>query len=184
MPQLPREATASSLAVEPRHGHSMSVLDRFDALKTQQPHLLLYALVDGLVFEQVHEEPMPQHAGCAALFAGTEDAALAAAGPWLVDAALQPDLCERLRAQEASVPLVSWLIAGVPFDGLVQLLRLKLDVRLPDGSIGLLRYYDPRVLHSLATTLTGPQREDFSGYIHEWHFMHNGQGLRIGRANV
>jgi hypothetical protein len=162
----------------------MSVLDRLQALKMQQPRLLLYALVDGLVFEQVHQEPMPQEAGCAALFAGTDDAALAAAGPWLVDAAQQPALCDRLLAQEAGAPLVSWLITSVPFDGLVQLLRLKLDVRLPDGSIGLLRFYDPRVLHSLATTLTGPQREDFFGHIHEWHFMHGGQELRIGRADA
>lgn len=162
----------------------MSVLDRFDALKVQQPHLLLYALVDGLVFERVHEEPMPQDAGCAALFAGTEDSAMAAAGPWLVDATLQPDLCGQLLSQEISTPLVSWLISGVPFDGLVQLLRLKLDVCLPDGSVGLLRFYDPRVLHSLATTLTGPQREDFFGHIHEWHLMHNGQALRIGRADA
>jgi hypothetical protein len=162
----------------------MTVLDRFEALKVQQPHLLLYALVDGLVFEQLHGKPIQPDAGCAALFAGTEDAALAAAGPWLVDAALQPDLNSRLLAQEASAPLVSWLIADAPFDGLVQLLRLKLDVRLPDGSIGLLRFYDPRVLNSMATTLTAPQREDFFGHIHEWHFMHNGQAQRIGRADA
>lgn len=160
----------------------MSALERFEALKAQQAHLLLFALVDGLAFEQTHGEPMQHEMGCAALFAGTEDAALAGAGPWLVDAALQSELCERLRAQEATAPVVSWLITGVPFDGLVQLLRLKLDVRLPDGSIGLLRYYDPRVLYGLANTLTGPQREDFFGHIHEWHFMHNGQALRIGRA--
>lgn len=162
----------------------MSVLDRFAALKAQEPHLLLYALIDGLVFEQQMGQQVEHAPGCAALFAGTEDAALAAAGPWLISAALQPDLCHRLRTQEDRAPLVSWLVAGVPFDGLVQLLRLKLDVRLPDGRIGLLRFYDPRVLYSLATTLTGPQREDFFGHIHEWHFMHNGQALRIGRADA
>jgi hypothetical protein len=162
----------------------MSVLDRFDALKADQRHLLLCALVDGLAFEQVHGERMEQGPGCVALFDGTDDAALAYAGPWLVDAAQHQELRDQLLAHEATAPQVSWLIAGVPFDGLVQLLRLKLDVRMPDSSTGLLRFYDPRVLYSLATTLTDRQREEFFGHIHEWHFMHNGQALRIGRADA
>ena len=123
----------------------MSVLDRFDALKADQPHLLLCALVD---------------------------------------ATQQQELRDQLLAQKATAPQASWLIAGVPFDGLVQLLRLKLDVRMPDGSVGLLRFHDPRVLYSLASALTNPQREEFFGHIHEWHFMHNGQALRIGRADA
>jgi hypothetical protein len=162
----------------------MSVMDRFDTLKAERPHLQLCALVDGLVFEQVHGLRMEAGRGCVALFDGTDDEALAYAGPWAVNAAEQRDLCKQLLAQEAAAPQVSWLIAGVPFDGLVQLLRLKLDVRLPDGSNGLLRFYDPRVLYSLATTLTDRQREEFFGHIHEWHFMHNGKALRIGRADA
>ena len=58
---------------------TMSALDRFEALKAQQAHLLFFALVDGLV-EQAHGAPMQHEVGCAALFTGTEDAALAAAG--------------------------------------------------------------------------------------------------------
>lgn len=162
----------------------MSVIDRFDALKAEQPHLWLCALVDGLVFEKVHGRRMEPGAGSVALFDGTDDAALAYAGPWAVDTTEQRDLCDQLLAQETAAPLVSWLIAGVPFDGLVQLLRLKLDVRLPDGSNGLLRFYDPRVLYSLATALNDRQREEFFGHIHEWHFMYNGQALRIGRADA
>ena len=161
----------------------MSALERFEVLKARQAHLRLFALVDGWVFEQQTGQPMAHAGGCESLFAGTEDAALADAGPWLVDAASQPELCQRLRAQEATAPVVSWLITGVPLDGLVQLLRLKQDVRLPDGSTGLLRFYDPRVLDSLAGTLTGSQREDFFGHIHEWHFMRDGQALRIGRPS-
>ncbi len=162
----------------------MTVLERFDFLKGQQPHLLLYALVDGLVFEQLQGDPLQAQTGCTALFSGTDDAALAAAGPWLVEALSQVDLCSRLAALQADAPVVSWLITGVPFQGLAQLLRLKLNARLPGGSVGLLRFYDPRVLHSLASTLTGAQREDFFGHIHEWHFVHNGQAQRIGRASA
>lgn len=162
----------------------MTVLDRFDALKEAQPNLLLYALVDGLVFEQIQGKSLAVGAGCDPLFAGTEDAALAAAGPWLIDATERADLRDALLAEEARAPIVSWLISDVPFGGLVQLLKLKLNVRLPDRSIGLLRFYDPRVLYGLATTLTAPQRAEFFAHIQEWHFMHNGRALRIGRADA
>jgi Domain of unknown function (DUF4123) len=167
---LRRVAPASFLAVEP----AMGVMDRFDALKAGQPRLLLCALVDGLVFEQMHGRRLESDQGCVALFDGTDDEALAYAGPWLVNAGHQRDLCDELLVLEATAPLVS----------LLQLLRRKLDVRLPDGSTGLLRFYDPRVLHSLATTLTDQQREEFFGEINEWHFMRNGRVLRIGRADA
>lgn len=160
------------------------VVERFKALKADQPHLQLCALIDGLMFEKAHGERLEPGPGLAALFDGTDDAALAFAGPWLVDAVQQQDLCDRLRVQEGLAPLASWLITSVPFDGLVQLLRLKLDVRLPDGSIGLLRFHDPRVLFSLAKSLTAQQREAFFGHIDEWHFTHNGHALRIGRADA
>ncbi len=162
----------------------MSALDRFESLRVGQPHLALFALIDGLVYEQVHGCRFEQIAGSAALLEGTDDAALAYAGPWLIDAEQQPDLCNELRHRESQAPHVSWLISSLPFDGLVQLLRLKLDVRLPDRRIALLRFYDPRVLHGLATTLTASQREDFFGHIVEWHFIHEGQAMRIGRADA
>jgi Domain of unknown function (DUF4123) len=160
------------------------VMARFEALKTQQPHLVLCALLDGLAYEQARGQRLETDAGCTALLDGTEDAALAYAGPWVVDAEQQPKLCSDQLGQDDLTPHVSWLIAGVPFDGLVQLLQLKLDVRLPDGTVGLLRFYDPRVLYGLATTLTTAQRADFFGHIVEWHFMHNGKAMRIGHADA
>jgi Domain of unknown function (DUF4123) len=160
------------------------VMARFEALKTQQPHLVLCALLDGLAYEQALGQRLETDAGCVALLDGTEDAALAYAGPWVVDAEQQPKLCRDELAHEDLAQQVSWLIASVPFDGLVQLLRLKLDVRLPDGGVGLLRFYDPRVLYGLATTLTPAQRAEFFDHIHEWHFMHNGKAMRIGHADA
>ena len=163
---------------------AVSALDRFESLKAEQPHLALFAVVDGLLYEQTHGERLASGQGSAALFDGTDDSALAWAGPWVVDAEQMQDLRDQLLVKEGQAPHVSWIIASLPFDGLVQLLRLKLDVRLPDGSIGLLRFYDPRVLYSLATTLTVPQREEFFGHIMEWHFRHDGQAMRIGRADA
>lgn len=86
-------------------------------------------------------------------------------------------------ALQSRAPFVSWLFTEVPLHGLAQLLQLRLDVRMPDGNTALLRFYDPRVLKGLALTLTPAQREEFFGHIHEWHFVVDGQALRIGRTD-
>lgn len=158
--------------------------ERLEAHRASRQYLRLFALVDGLVFEKVHGEPMKRQHGCIALFDGTPDAPLAAAGPWLVDAELRPDLGERIQARQGDAPHVSWLLAELTAEGLAQLLQLRLDARAPSGDTVLLRFYDPRVLYGLATTLTPEQREEFFGYIFEWHFDHEGNAMRIGRADA
>ncbi len=162
----------------------MTVLEQLHALQTENPLIQMHALVDGLVFRQVHGEPLTVRPGCVALFDETPDVALATAGPWLLDARDHAPVCDALHSYEATHPLVSWLMTDVPFAGLVQLLRLKLDVRLPDGTMALLRFYDPRVLYSLAETLTDRQREEFFGHIDRWCFMHKGEWMTIGRHHA
>lgn len=160
------------------------MMNRLTSLKESQPHLQLFALLDGLVYEQLSGQRLEQGAGCAALFDGTEDAGLSYAGPWLFDAVQSPGFCNEQLSQGDIAPHVSWIISSVSFDGLVQMLRLKLNVKLPDGSIGLLRFYDPRVMYGLATAMTGPQRQEFFEHIDEWHFSYSGQNLTVGRANA
>ena len=162
----------------------MEVIERFDALRQTRPHLKLFALVDGLGYEQIAGGPLQAGAGRYALLDGTPDAALASAGPWLLDANEDDPGRAKLLATQAQVPYVSWLLVEMPLHGLAQLLQLKLDATLPSGDMGLLRFYDPRVLKSLALTLTAQQREDFFGHIVEWHFMCDGQPYRIGRADA
>lgn len=162
----------------------MNVIERYETLRQTRSHLRLFALVDGLGYEQLKGEPLQTGAGRCALFEGTPDAALSSAGPWLIDAAQDDELREHLLATQSRTPHVSWMLAEVPLHGLAQLLQLKLDARLPDGTLALLRFYDPRVLKSLALTLTPAQREEFFAHIHEWHFMCDGQALRIGRADA
>ena len=116
------------------------------------------------------------------LFAGTPDAALAHAGPWLVDTALAGEaMVAELATLERDAPSLTWLIAPQDLEGLGQLLQLRLEVRLPDGRSALLRFWDPRVLVHLARTLDAAQREEFFGLIHEWHLLHEGRRMRIGR---
>ena len=50
--------------------------------------------------------------------------------------------------------------------------------------MALLRFWDPRVLVNLAQVLSNEQRQEFFGYIHEWHLLHNGKRAWIGTANV
>lgn len=160
----------------------LDVQSRWEQLHETMPALRLYALVDGVQYRtQLCKRIEPGH-GLFPLFAGTADAALAYAGPWLVDAALVGEaMVAELTTLEREAPSLTWLIAPQDLDGLGQLLQLRLDVALPDGRSALLRFWDPRVLANLARTLDGAQREEFFGHIHEWHLLHEGQRVWIGR---
>lgn len=156
---------------------------RFDQLHPQQEHLRLFALVDGQAFQALHGQSLQPGPGKRALFDGTPDAPLAPAGPWLLDLTQPLTEAEQLLARERDAPHVSWLLAELTLDGLAQLLQLQLDAWLPDGRTALLRFYDPRVLYGLATTLTAPQRVAFFAHIQEWHFEYEGQPMRITRRH-
>ncbi len=147
--------------------------------------LRLYALVDGVQYRAEYGEPCVEQVGFRSLFAGTPDAALAHAGPWLVDAELVgPSTVEQLAALEQTAPAVSWLITPQTLEGMAQLLQLNLDTVLPDGRTALLRFWDPRVLFSLAELLDPEQREVFFGHVHEWHLLHQGKRTWIGRHHA
>lgn len=163
----------------------LDVIQRLAHLRETCSALRLYSLVDGVQYQTQQDKPLTATIGQAALFAGTPDAALAHAGPWLIDTEqVDESLVAALAQIEQDVPSVTWLIAPQDLDGLAQLLQLKLDVRLPDGRSALLRFWDPRVLANLAQTLDGEQREEFFGHIHEWHLLHEGQRVWIGRHHA
>ncbi len=148
--------TLRILAVE-RLCRPARYVEALERARERNPFVRLYALVDGLQFQLSFGTVVP--AGTAlSLFDGTPDAPLAHAGPWL----------------EMSEPVISSLIASMGQDGLAQLLQLKLDATLPDGRTALVRFYDPRVLHRLATILTPDQRASFFQHIDSWHFVARG----------
>jgi hypothetical protein len=119
------------------------------------------------------------------LFADTPDAALAHAGPWLIDTGqVDGALVDALATLEQAAPAVTWLITPQTLEGLAQLLQLNLDTALPDGRTALVRFWDPRVLVILAEVLEAGQREMFFGHIHEWHLLHRGQRTWIGRRHA
>ncbi len=159
----------------------LDVQTRLIQLQEQRPELRLYALADGLQFEQHHGERLSDAYGRRGLFAGTPDAPLIHAGPWLFDMVLAGDLLPILAELEQLAPAVSWLIAPQDLDGLAMLLQLRLDMQLPDGRLALLRFWDPRVLAGIAGIMRDDQRAEFFAHIDEWHLLHQGKRVWIGR---
>ncbi|MFV8593067.1 DUF4123 domain-containing protein [Ralstonia pseudosolanacearum] len=172
------------------YGHAgltmvFEVAERVAQLRTLNPALRLYGLVDGLQYETHRGERLDYRQGFASLFHGTPDGALAHAGPWLVDVeAVGDGVTADMARLEREAPSVTWLMSETDLHGLAQLLRLKLDARLPDGRIALVRFWDPRVLAELVNVLTPEQRETFFAHIHEWHLLRNGERVHIGRTHA
>jgi len=163
----------------------MDVLRRFQTLQQSDPSLNLYGLVDGFQYEQHTGERFVHRPGInRALFAHTEDAPLGHAGPWLIDMSAAADQIAPLAKLERALPAVSWLMTLIDLEGLSQLLRLKLNLQLPDGRKALLRFYDPRVLANLFRILHTEQRTEFFRLLDEWHFLDNGRRVRTGRTHA
>ena len=163
----------------------IDVLERLKQLQQHHSALCLYALVDGVQYETRRQARLMQDATRHSLFTGTPDAALAHAGPWLVDVARStPSFVEDLVVLEHEASSVTWLFAVQDLGGLAQLLQLHLETRLPDGRPALLRFWDPRVLVKLAQILEPAQREAMFGHIHEWHLLLDGKRAIIGRRDA
>lgn len=163
----------------------LDVQSRLAQLHQFIPALRLYALVDGVQYQAQLCKRFHPSSWLFPLFARTPDAALAHAGPWLVDTSMADDATiAELTTLERHAPSLTWLIAPQDLEGLGQLLQLRMDVNLPDGRRALLRFWDPRVLVKLARTLDAPQREEFFGHIHEWHLLHDGRRVWIGRQHA
>jgi hypothetical protein len=64
---------------------ALDVVERLEQLRATLPTLRLYALVDGVQYENHRGERLDDRPGFASLFHGTPDGALTHAGPWLVD---------------------------------------------------------------------------------------------------
>ena len=164
---------------------SMDVGERLTQLRQGMPALRLYALVDGAHYQTLRGECLQSQAGLYALFSGTPDAVLAHAGPWLVDVdQVEQTLTADLGRLEQQAPAVTWLIAVQDLQGLAQLLQLNIDMQLPNGRVAMLRFWDPRVLVSLAEVLGPEQSAAFFAHIHEWHLLHNQKRVWIGRQDA
>ena len=142
---------------------------------TMQVHL--YALVDGLLYADAAGGSSPQRSRSAiALFDGTQDASLADAGPWLFAyEAAAGNIRRTLSTMASSSTGVSWLISAYPIESLADELRSRLNVRLPDGSIALLRFYDARIMADMVSLMEFTQRMRFFVPTFDWLVEVNGK---------
>jgi hypothetical protein len=116
----------------------------------------LYALVDGLLYNSADDAtPLARSNGAIALFDDTPDASLA--------------------KHTAGAIGVSWLVSAYSFAALAGELRERLDVRLPDGRVALLRFYDARVMPDIAKLFKLTQRVQFFSSTYDWLVETNGQ---------
>jgi hypothetical protein len=132
------------------------------------------AVLDGAAFAARWGHPLVARAGCHPLFDPKgPDAELAAAGGWLIEPgrAVLPPL-----DVPGDSPLC-WLDSVAPAGDLLLHLRQQLDVALPDGRTALLRWYDPRVLATLADVLEPAQWAALCGPIRRWQVHLDGHDL-------
>ncbi|WP_257835004.1 DUF4123 domain-containing protein [Burkholderia glumae] len=141
---------------------------------TMRTHL--YALVDALLLADATGGSVPQRSQAAvALFDGTPDASLADAGPWLLAwEQTSSSLRHTLSTMAAGPAGVSWLISAYPIESLADELRHRLDVRLPDGRMALLRFYDARIAADMTSLMSLSQRLQFFAPTFDWLVEVNG----------
>ena len=153
---------------------------RLKLLQRDTPYLRAYALVDGVQYGKVTGSPMQGSEARRALFQGTEDEGLAHAGPWLIDLAQEaPEALSTISDLEQAKPSVVWLFSRLPLETLALALQTRLNSRLPNGKIALIRFWDPRTLKALFNALDVPTRRDYFSDADEWHAQLDGKRFHI-----
>ncbi|PPK45909.1 uncharacterized protein DUF4123 [Trinickia symbiotica] len=105
---------------------------------------------------------------------------MADAGPWLIDfAEAAPSVKQSLFAMGAGAEGVSWLISAYPFPALAEVLAGRLNARVPDRRIALLRFYDARLTGEIAGLFSFTQRIEFFAPTFDWLVQINGELTRL-----
>ncbi len=93
------------------------------------------------------------------LFAGTLEPVLAAASPWLVQFDRAPELFSTWRAHGQGRNWGILCHSELPLAEVRRHFRRFLQAKLPDGTIALFRFYDPRVFNTYIRAATVAERE-------------------------
>lgn len=134
-----------------------------------------FVLVDGLQYELYYgEELQPQPGVVIPFFSTWPDSRIAFAGPWLIHLSADMSQYQKLRQLESALPSVSWIASELSSGDLVAHLQRFLNVSLPGGKTGLLRFWDPRVAKRLALMLDEQQHEDLLKNVEDWLYTVNG----------
>lgn len=144
------------------------------------PLARLYALVDGTL-AQMHGFGYPEPGASSwGLFSMTADAPLAQAGPWLMDTAkATASNLTIATGLAAGAGGTSWLISRQDLRPLADALTQRLNARMPDGTVSLVRWYDARLLPEIAGVMTQKQQEMFFMPVFDWMVEVGGQLTRV-----
>ena len=121
------------------------------------------------------------------LFEGQPEAAHAHAAPWLIElpvSGIQQPVDHWLASLEQKVAGLTLLASRVPFEPLFVHLQQQLDIALPDGSLALMRFYDPRAWLRYCQVLSVPQQLELLGPVLEWQVTLQGQSHTLLSADL
>ncbi len=102
--------------------------------------------------------PLVECGTSACLFAGTLDPVLAAASPWLVPLGDAPRLFAAWRGPGQGRNWGILCRSTLPFAEVRRHFRKFLQAKLPDGTVALFRFYDPRVFNTYIRAATPAER--------------------------
>lgn len=148
--------------------------------------IMNYALIDAAsrpdIAHIIRSHALRKHAR--ALFERQPEARHASLGPWLLHVEAQPSLRGVLQTLEHVPGAVTLLAADVEMDALFLHLESRLDLRLADGSLAMLRFWDGRAIHRLWQVLTDSQRHALMGPVSHWSFRINGRAVEMRRPTL
>lgn len=129
---------------------------------------MLYAALDGAVFEDLPSDLSTLDCAPQSLYLGAVDPAVAAVGPWLVTLGARGDRSKALTwVQEQAARRPCGIVIRSRTTGVVlrRHLRSLNLVQVPKTGTVLFRWYDPRILPAVLHVLTPPQRTRFYGPV-------------------
>ncbi|MBA0286433.1 DUF4123 domain-containing protein [Stenotrophomonas maltophilia] len=150
-----------------------------------------YALLDCAPDED-REAALHHHATHSALmhrslFAGHPEGNLLHASPYLLElprGAIEQPMHHWLRQLGHQPAGTTCLFSDVPFEEVFLHLHAQLDIALPDGSLALMRYYDPRAWLRYRDVLTMQQLRQLFGPINLWQITVGGQTWGLTRSEL
>lgn len=149
----------------------------------------LYFLLDHGGLPGLHRELLKYSVEWASLFENTKEANALAVAPIIVSVGSENRLSmprlllDWLGENGIYTSSVVLLSSPLPIGCMKKRLVRRLDARLTENIDVMLRFFDPRVLESLAKILTAEQREEFFGLAISWGYVDRvGELKRIATA--
>lgn len=121
------------------------------------------------------------------LFDGQPEAEHTHAAPWLMElpaSGIQQPVDHWLASLEQTGAGLTLLASRVSFKPLFAHLQQQLDIALPDGSLALMRFYDPCAWLRYCQVLSLSQQRELLGPILEWQVTLRGQSHTLFMADL